>query len=84
MFKIWSSRQIWSFGLVNWLIIFGHPVFIYSIVQFRLMDPPPNNKSSEIFAFGPIFENNSIQFTSPLFTMAHRCIFLFFIFSKRI
>ena len=27
------------------------------------------NKSSEIIAFGPIFEDNSIQFTSPSFSV---------------
>ena len=33
-FIIGPNGQIWSFGSVIWLRIFGHPVFIYSVVWF--------------------------------------------------
>ena len=59
MFKIWSSSQIWSFSSVIWLRIFGHPVFIYSVIRFRsnrptsdfslFFDTACNSNSSFIF-----------------------------------
>ena len=34
IFYIWSTYQIWSFGLAIWYLLFGHPVFIYLVVRF--------------------------------------------------
>ena len=39
IFYIPSTGQIQSFSLVIWLRIFGHPVFIYLVVQFRSNGP---------------------------------------------
>ena len=53
-FKFGLMDQIWCFGLVIWLRIFGRPVFIDSVVWFLfirspgfgLMDPPRNGDFS--------------------------------------
>ena len=37
MFYIQSTGQIWSFGLVIWWILFGHPVFIFWSSGFGLL-----------------------------------------------